>query len=194
MCPTDFLIDFMLGIKHLLRTIATILPLLALCSFSPPALAAEKVINTERSAPWVGTTVWGLKCQGSRVPYGPYDFTNREHIKGKLFIVEEYHLTERILNLQQDTTTSAINDIQYTLMCFPNHHIALEAAYRYRMLHQKDWKPSAGSATPVECHLQRAINFSPEDPVPYMMLGKLLFFRSLDAGRQNLEREAEVTP
>jgi tetratricopeptide (TPR) repeat protein len=98
----------------------------------------------------------------------------RAKYPGQLFITEEYHFTERIANLQQDSTTSAIKDIQYTLMAWPNHHGALFSAFQFRKKARGEWPQDANSATPVECHLMRAINFSPKDPVPYMIQGMLL--------------------
>jgi len=164
------LIEFMPGIKHALRAIAIILPMLALCSVCPPVLA----VGTGVPAPWVGTNLYGKKCQGTRIPYGPYDYLQRQRLQSQLFIVEEYHLSPQILRLEQGTTTSAIKEIQYTLMAWPNHHKALYAAYQYRLIHRGDWLQNVNSATPVECHLQRAIKFSPKDPVPYMILGLLM--------------------
>ena len=147
--------------------------MLGLSGVSLPGLA-EGDGGSGRSAPWVGETFWGAPCQGSRIPFGPYDYTERQKYPGQLFITEEYHYTERIANLQQDSTTSAINDIQYTLMAWPNHHGALYSAFQYRKQTRGQWELSAISATPVECHLMRAINFSPNDPVPYMIQGMLL--------------------
>jgi tetratricopeptide (TPR) repeat protein len=170
-----FLIDFMSKIKHLLCAIATVLPVLALCSFSPPSLAVDmSSIGTGRFAPFVGVNIHGSQCKGSMIPYGPYDYLEWRDYKKQLFIVEEYHLTPEILNLQQATTTSAIKDIQYTLMAWPNHPKALWAAYRYRRLHPGDWKQGVYTATPVECHLQRAMKFSPRDPIPYAMHGLVM--------------------
>lgn len=155
--------------QHILRTMAVIGSILAICSISPALLAA----GSGGSAPWVGNNFEGNPCQGARIPFGPYDYLLREKYPGQLFITEEYHLTDRILNLQKDSTTSAIKDIQYTLMAWPNHHKALYAAFQYRLKNRGRWYQDANSATPVECHLQRASKFSPRDPVPHMIYGLL---------------------
>jgi len=148
-------------------------PALVLAGASLYALA-DGSGGSGRPAPWVGQTFWGEECQGSRIPFGPYDYLEREKYRNQLFITEEYHFTKRIANLQQDSTTAAINDIQYTLMAWPNHHGALYSALQYRKQVRGSWPQNANSATPVECHLMRAINFSPNDPVPYMIQGLLL--------------------
>ena len=177
--------------QHILRTIAVIGPLLAICSISPALLAA----GSGGSAPWVGKTLQGTPCQGARVPGGPYDYVQRKKYPGALFIVEEYHLSERILNLQKDTTTSAIKDIQYTLMVWPNHHKALYAAYRYRLLARNAWLQDANSATPVECHLQRATNFAPRDPVPYMIQGLLMHdFKKYPKALESFRKANQLLP
>jgi tetratricopeptide (TPR) repeat protein len=130
--------------------------------------------SSGKPAPWKGNDLQGLPCRGAMIPFGPFEYLDRDKLKPELFITEEYHLTTEILNLQQATTTTAINDIQYTLMAWPNHHKALEAAYRFRLLHRGEFRRDINAPSPVECHLQRAINFSPRDPVPYMIYGMLL--------------------
>jgi len=161
-------------LKTFLRIIAFLGPVLGLSLVSLSGLAEGDGRSSGRSAPWVGNTFWGEPCQGSRIPFGPYDYRERKKYPGQIFITEEYHFTKRIENLQQDSTTSAINDIQYTLMAWPNHHRALYSAFQFRKTARGQWPQNANSATPVECHLMRAINFAPTDPVPYMIQGMLL--------------------
>jgi len=161
------------NLKNFSRIVVFIAQVLALYGASLPVWADGRG-GSGRSAPWVGQTFWGEECQGSRIPFGPFDYTERAKYQGELFITEEYHFTKRIANLQQDSTTSAIKDIQYTLMAWPNHHGALYSAFQYRKQARGQWAQSANSATPVECHLMRAINFAPKDPVPYMIQGMLL--------------------
>lgn len=144
---------------------------LAIAATSTTALARK---SSGKPAPWKGDDLQGLPCRGALIPFGPFDYLDRAKFEGELFITEEYHLTPEILNLQQATTTTAINDIQYTLMAWPNHHKALYAAYRYRLLNRGEFRRDINAPSPVECHLQRAINFSPRDPVPYMIQGMLL--------------------
>ncbi|NQX89948.1 MAG: tetratricopeptide repeat protein, partial [Halioglobus sp.] len=138
------------------------------------SMSAQARKSSGKPAPWKGSDLQGLPCRGSLIPFGPFDYLDRDKFPGELFITEEYHLTPEILKLQQATTTTAINDIQYTLMAWPNHHKALFAAYQFRLLNRGEFPQYIAAPSPVECHLQRAINFSPEDPVPYMIQGMLL--------------------
>ena len=143
--------------------------------FASPAFAVDPAKSSRRPAPFVGTDLQEHTCRGARIPFGPFDYRDRAKFQGELFITEEYHLTPEILQLQQATTTAAINDIQYTLMAWPNHPQALYAAYEYRLKRNRgEFSRSINSPSPVECHLQRAIKFSPNDPVPYMILGMLM--------------------
>jgi tetratricopeptide (TPR) repeat protein len=178
-------------LQHILRTFTVIGPLLAICSISPALLAA----GSGGSAPWVGNTMEGQPCRGSRVPSGPYDYLLRKKYLGPLFTTEEYHLTPTILNLQKDTTTSAINEIQYSLMTWPNHHKALYAAYQYRLKSRGKWGQRLNAATPVECHLQRAAKFSPRDPVPHMLHGLLLHdFEKYPQALQSFRKANRLLP
>jgi len=181
-------------LKISLRISAFFAPVLLLSGFSL-AVLADGSGGSGRPAPWVGQTFWGEECQGSRIPFGPYDYTEREKYKSQLFITEEYHYTKRIANLQQDSTTAAINDIQYTLMAWPNHHGALYSAFQYRKMVRGSWPQNANSATPVECHLMRAINFAPNDPIPYMIQGLLLHdFEHYDEALESFRKANKLMP
>lgn len=161
----------MFRIKQLYSTLIVLFTAVAVSLASTSALART---SSGKPAPWKGNDLQGLPCRGALIPFGPFDYLDRARFEGELFITEEYHLTPEILKLQQATTTTAINDIQYTLMAWPNHHKALYAAYEYRLLNRGEFRRDINAPSPVECHLQRAINFSPQDPVPYMILGLLL--------------------
>ena len=163
----------MFKFRSLAPTLAALLTALAVTAGSTDALAQSKK-SSGRPAPWRGVDLQGLECRGAMIPFGPFDYLDRNKFQGELFITEEYHLTEEILRLQQATTTTAINDIQYTLMAWPNHHKALYAAYTFRLLNRGEFRRDINAPSPVECHLQRAMNFSPRDPVPYMIYGLLL--------------------
>ncbi|MCB1705693.1 MAG: tetratricopeptide repeat protein [Halioglobus sp.] len=121
---------------------------------------------------WVGETLDGEKCVGSNIPFGPYDYLLRANFPAELDVVERAHFTPDIENLEAGRTSYAINDIAYTLMAWPNHHRALHSAMKYRMMHW-EW-PEDAQVPPAECQMQRAIGYSPKDPIPYMMYGLLL--------------------
>lgn len=144
-----------IGIKHILRFgVVAILVLVA-----PLTLAAE------REAPWVGESLDGVLCTGDSVRnYGPFDYRTR---KDKLPVVENRHFTPKVEQLKGgETTKYAIGDIKYTLVIFPNHHRALYSAVRFSL---GEADGGQQRTYPAECFLQRAMHFSPEDPVPYIL-------------------------
>jgi tetratricopeptide (TPR) repeat protein len=153
--------------KHLGKTSLFILAFAALKIglFSTPGYADTR-------APWVGETLEGEKCIGKSIGFGPYDYRNRSRLPEQLAVVENAHFTPEVEALQTGNTSTAINDIGYTIMAWPNHHRALHSAIKYRMINNP-W-PEKATVPPAECQLQRAMAFSPEDPIPYMMYGLLL--------------------
>ena len=130
--------------------------------------------HAQENAPWVGETLDGKKCEGGYLGFGPYDYTRRAQLPAELEVVERAHFRPEIERLEtnKNASSSAIGDIDYTLKAWPNHHRALNSAMKYRLMFQ-EW-PETSSVPPAECQLQRAIAFSPNDPVPYMMYGMLL--------------------
>ncbi len=154
---------------RLLRTTTVSISILALGSLST-GVAAYKA---DEVSPWIGTTLEGKKCAGILVSFGPYDYLQRDSLKSELQVVEENHFSAEIERLEGGQTTTAIGDIHYTLSTWPNHHRALNSALRYRLQSLGAW-PEDSKVPPVECYLQRAINFSPNDPKPYIMYGLLM--------------------
>ncbi len=140
---------------------------------SSPAVA-------ERRAPSVGTTLDGLKCEGasgSASSYGPFDYTNPQHVQNKLPVVERAHFTRKVESLQDgESSGTPLGDLQYTLRAFPNHHRALFALIRYHTEEGHGWSNTGSNsdAVPPECFLQRAAAFAPEDPVVTFLHGLYL--------------------
>lgn len=126
----------------------------------------------EQIAPWTGETLEGEECQGKSIGFGPYDYLWRAQFPAELEIVESAHFTPSVEKLEAGNTGRAIADIGYTIMAWPNHHRALHSSMKYRM-GLKTW-PENAYDPPAECQLQRAIKFSPNDPIPYMMYGLML--------------------
>ena len=58
------------------RLVAILGPVVGLCGISLPAFAIGDG-GSGRGAPWVGTTFWGEECKGARIPFGPFDYTQR---------------------------------------------------------------------------------------------------------------------
>jgi tetratricopeptide (TPR) repeat protein len=159
----------MYKLLRLLRSATASIPVIMLCSISNGVVAYKADVVS----PWMGTTIEGNKCAGILVAFGPYDYLQRNSFPSELQIVEENHFSTEIENLEAGQTTTAIGDIHYTLSSWPNHHRALNSALRYRLQNMGPW-PSDSKVPPAECYLQRAINFSPNDPKPYIMYGLMM--------------------
>lgn len=114
-------------------------------------------------APWVGIDFKGLPCQGQGQGYGPYDYTKKNH-RPHIPIVEQHHLTPDVINHIKGQEGTIPGDLDYTLRAVPNHHEALLSTIRYQLkLNNKLLIKNRALLTPVECYLQRAIHFSPND-------------------------------
>lgn len=148
--------------------------LLLIVTISPTHLLAE-------SAPWVGQTLNGAMCSGgSAGNFGPFNYVSD---KEKLPVVERRHFTPQVEQLiRGETTQDPMGDVNYTLVKFPNHHRALYSAIRFSL-----GEASAEYSRPyhAECYLQRAINFSPSDPVPHMLFG--IYLHRLGKVAQSIE-------
>ena len=127
-------------------------------------------------APWVGDTFSGAPCRGKGQSYGPYDYTNPRHRGEPLRLVEGAHFMPRVRALIEDRRdSSVINDIDYTLRAFPNHHDALYAVTRYWFLPDSSKRVrNRLIETPPECYFHRAINFKPDDGTVRMLFGLYL--------------------
>ena len=102
--------------------------------------------------------------------YGPFDY--RVAGKDKLYMVEKVHFSENIRNLKRGNGGFLGGDISYTLMVFPNHYPALQALVKLS-LREKNTKPQGASFT-VECFFNRAIRWSPDDGIVWMLYANYL--------------------
>jgi hypothetical protein len=110
------------------------------------------------TSPWIGETLNGEICKGNSGRFGPFDYLQRKQLTTELALVEEHHFTRSVEALIRGQEGSIINDIDYTLVAWPNHHRALSSVIQYTIL-----KKEPPSRSTPECYLQRAINFSPKD-------------------------------
>lgn len=102
--------------------------------------------------------------------YGPYDYTDRVHFRERLPIVEAFHFTQSVEALGKGPAGApAGGDLSYTLMAFPNHHRALYAMIRLSAK-ENNLKPY-GSAHTIDCWLDRAVRWRPEDGMTRMIVG-----------------------
>ncbi len=157
-------------------------------------------------APWVGSTFGGAPCSGTNPSnFGPYDYTIH---KDKLSVVELAHFNSNVENLfAGQNAAGPTTDIDYTLRVIPNHHRALNSAMQFHLqleeYSQKHHKGKTGYKlrSPVECYMQRAVNYSPNDAISRMLFASFLHrkghydvadsqykaARSLDPGNANIE-------
>ncbi|MCV2368746.1 tetratricopeptide repeat protein [Roseateles oligotrophus] len=96
--------------------------------------------------------------------YGPWDVRSD---LGKLQVVYNYHFSPAVESLTKSMTSSFGADIGYTLRAIPNQPKALLAMIRLGEREKRD-KP-IGSIYTVECWLDRAIRFRPDDNIVRMI-------------------------
>lgn len=150
-----------------LSFLAALIPLISLTS--------KHSLAGNNDAPWVGDTLSGAPCIGKPSGYGPYDYLQRNRLAKNLRLVESAHFDSSVESLTggaKGRLKNPMPDLDYTLRAFPNHHRALNTIIRHDLTKPKEIYNKA--ATPAECYLQRAINFSPKDPIAYMLYGILL--------------------
>ena len=129
--------------------------------------------SSSDTAPYVGENLWGVRCHGTRKPQEVFDYTLRAAFQTQLRLTENFHFSSNVENLiSGDTSRNALDDIDFTLTRWPNHHRALNSAVRARTKNPDSFKTNG--YTPAECYLQRAINFSPKDATSVMLFGNLL--------------------
>lgn len=133
----------------------------------------------------------GIACTGGDPRgYGPFDYRVD---KDKLPVVENRHFTSEVEQLKRgNTTLNPMADASYTLVRFPNHHRALYSAVRFSL---GESSFNSLNVYPAECFLQRAIEFAPNDSVPYMLYGLYLHrLGQLDQSLEMYQRAEELAP
>jgi len=121
--------------------------------------------NLQAAGPFCGE----LKPPGQ---YGPYDYSNAQHRKQYLEIVEQHHFPEHVEKLIRGETGFMGGDLDYTLRAFPNHYRALIAMAKYG-LREKTARVKGANYT-VECYFDRAIRFKASDGMVRMIYGNYL--------------------
>lgn len=108
--------------------------------------------------------------------YGPFDFyVDRD----KLPIVESNHFNAGVEFFRKRMTGPFGGDIDYTLRAFPNHPRALAAMVRLGELEKAD-RPQGANYT-VQCYLERAIRFRPNDASARLMIASYLIKHGREA-------------
>ena len=133
---------------------------------------------------------WAQPCGSLANAFGPYDYRKDT---SQIAVVEQYHFSPEVETLLKGMTSgSAGGDIDYTLRAFPNHHRALMAAIR---LGEKESSPQPkGMRYPLECWLERAVRFAPDDTVARLIYVSYLIKskRPADANSQLEKAEASA--
>ena len=122
--------------------------------------------------------------------YGPFDYTNPTDFKDNLPVVERYHFSSEVENLEQGMTGSIYGDLNYTLRAFPNHHRALNAMARLEL------RDGVGEGNkPASCYFERAIRFNPTDASVRLVYGIYLYRQKhLESALRELEKAVELAP
>ncbi len=119
-----------------------------------------------------------VNCGSLHNAVGPEDYRIALSEEGKaselLTLVENYHWSKGV---QTFKTSSFFGDINYILRAIPNHHGALYASAKLSLLYSKVPKMSTTSDSwpmTLECYVDRALRFVPDDGVVWMIWGVYL--------------------
>lgn len=115
-------------------------------------------------------------CGSLKNAFGPWDYTNPAHttqvpgeLECALCVVERLHFNSDIENLIRGISSAyAIDDLDYTLRAFPNHHRALNSMAKYYLINGTNKKH--GRYT-IECWFERALRFKSDDAIVYTIYG-----------------------
>lgn len=99
------------------------------------------------------------RLSGETRNIGPFDYRTVD--RGTLALVEPYHFTPQVERLEAGESGLIGADISFVLRSFPNHHRALAAMVRLGAK-EKVRRP-AGSHYSVDCWIDRAERFAPDD-------------------------------
>lgn len=127
--------------------------------------------------------------------YGPYDYRTE---KKKLVIVERFHFTSSVESLSRGHSGTIAGDLDYTLRASPNHHRALMALIKYGLKQKASTFPGANYS--VECYLNRAEEFRPDDAMVKVIYGLYHLYHKrnneavakLEEGRKLDSRNANI--
>jgi Flp pilus assembly protein TadD len=136
----------------------------------------------------------GVKAQGA---YGPFDYTNPEHVRTKLGIVEKYHFNSDVENLRAGMTTTIHGDLAYTLRVFPNHHRALNAMARLWRLSEQQGKLPRGAPPnrAPDYWFRNAMKFAPHDgTVPLLYAIHLQKLENFDGALKYYKKAEKLLP
>ena len=121
--------------------------------------------------------------------FGPFDYNNPDNKGQNLNLVESAHFTPEVESLIRGHSSYIGSDLDYTLRAFPNHPRALNAMARLAI--QEKTPTPRGAHFSVECYFSRAIEFTPSDPIPYLLYGNYLAKNSREQEALEKYQQAE---
>jgi tetratricopeptide (TPR) repeat protein len=135
-----------------------------------------------------------LGCGSLENAFGPFDYRDPEARGQPLHLVEKAHFTADVEWLRHGKSSAhVIDDLNYTLRAFPNHHRALNSVAEYAL--QGGQFPRDSQIPSAECYFQRAIAFRPDDETVRMIYGNYLFrLGNSDGARTQYEEALRLAP
>jgi tetratricopeptide (TPR) repeat protein len=120
------------------------------------------------------------------------DYTNHADRK-QLGIVEKFHFTEDVRTLRKGASSYLIDDLEYVLNFFPNHHPALNALARL-CLREGTTRPRHADAD-LECRFLWAKRAQPKDAMVPVIQG-VYYLRAGESQKaiEALEKAASLAP
>jgi Flp pilus assembly protein TadD len=101
-------------------------------------------------------------CGTLQNAYGPFDYRDPVAKEKYLPVVDHYHFTADVQTLRRGiSSANVLDDLNYTLRAFPNHHPALNSVAEYAL--QGGKFPRDNAIPSAECYFQRAIAWRSDD-------------------------------
>ena len=138
------------------------------------------------------------ECGSLKNHFGPFDYRLPKN-QADLKLVEDFHFTGNVERLIKGESGTLIQDLNYTLRAFPNHHRALITISNYaQRKNLPQYYKFLGKLT-LDCYFRRAMSFMPDDYAIYLIYGthyyktkqyeraEQLYLNSLKLSPQNAE-------
>lgn len=132
-------------------------------------------------------------CGTLRNAFGPFDYRDPVNKQNNLQMVESFHFTPDVESLRRGHTGTVLDDLNYTLRAFPNHHRALSAIARYVI--GGGQIPIDNSIPSADCYFVRAIAFRPDDEAVHVIFANYLYKTGERAkAREQYEEALRLAP
>ena len=145
-----------------------------------------------------------VDCRGIQGQWAVDSYTDpTPDVRRHLELVNQYHFNQALekykaSHLKLSSINSIMNDLDYTLRHFPNHHNALLLMSKFQRRLGKRFpsrKGKGGWRLSSECALDRAIRFRPNDPAIYLIHGIHLHqTNNLEAALKAYKKSEKIAP